>query len=133
MSELKECNEETEITPAPPQPARREITPEEQEVQAASKQITISMSPPKRCPSCKLKTYNLKEHGYPDGLLMFPIPNMGICHFTCPRCFAIFMNKECFSTQRKLRKQQSRRSPDSIIQSPNVPMRRPDNIINLTK
>jgi len=103
---------------------RRELTPEEQEAQSAAKPITISMSPPKRCPGCGLKTHNLKDHGYPDGLLMFPIPNMGICHFTCPKCFIVFMNKECFETQKKLRAQQLRQSPGSIMNAQQA-IRRP--------
>lgn len=85
----------------------RQLSPDEQAIMKqanAQKNLNITMTPPKRCPGCGVKTKNLKEHGYGDGLLMFPIPNMGICHFTCPKCFTVFMNKECFETQRKLRK-----------------------------
>lgn len=92
-----------------PEAPKRELSQEEQEVIADQKKVQITMSPPKRCPGCGLKTNNLKEKGYPDGLLMFPIPTMGICHFTCPRCFSIFMNKECFHTQAKLRKEVKRK------------------------
>lgn len=124
MEEIVEAeivNEEAKSVPLKPLPTRT-LSPDEQE--AATKpppQINVTISPPKRCPSCKLKTSSMKTHGYPDGMLMFPIPNMGIAHFTCPRCFAVMMNRECFETQRRLRKQ-----AQSRIATPNRTITRQD-------
>lgn len=62
----------------------------------------FSLTPP-ICPGCDLDPEEAKEEGFEDGFLMFPIPTSGICHFVCPRCFVVMMNKECFEAQKELR------------------------------
>jgi len=63
---------------------------------------TYNVSPPV-CPGCGLDPKNVIEDGFEEGFLMLPIPNMGVCHFVCPRCFVVMMNKECFDTQKDIR------------------------------
>jgi len=55
------------------------------------------------CPGCGLDPELTVEEGFEDGFLMFPIPKAGICHFVCPRCFVVMMNRECFDVQREMR------------------------------
>ena len=60
---------------------------------------------PPVCPACGLDEADCEEEGFEDGFMEFPIPNAGVAHFVCPRCFAVMMNKECFEAQREKREQ----------------------------
>lgn len=57
---------------------------------------------PPTCPGCGLDPSKSKELGFKVGFLALPIPNMGLAHFVCPRCFCVMMNKECFENQAKI-------------------------------
>ena len=66
------------------------------------------LTPPEKCPACGLLESETKEEGYDKGFLMFPLPNLGVCMCTCPRCFNISMNRECFDVQDAPKKGKSR-------------------------
>ena len=63
----------------------------------------LKITPPDKCPGCGLEHEKAKKKGFEDGFLIFPIPNSGIAHFACPRCFCVMMNQECFENQKMLR------------------------------
>jgi len=59
----------------------------------------LSLTPPDKCPACGLEHEKAMDEGFEDGFLMFSIPNSGVSHYTCPRCFCVMMNRECFENQ----------------------------------
>jgi hypothetical protein len=65
---------------------------------STNKDAIIRISPP-ICPACNLDPSTAKQEGFEYGFLMFAIPNTGVAHFVCPRCFVVMMNKECFTNQ----------------------------------
>ena len=69
----------------------------------------MKMTPPAKCPGCSLEHEKAEEEGFEEGFLMFPIPNSGVAHFTCPRCFCVMMNQECFENQKALKEAQESR------------------------
>ncbi len=69
----------------------------------------LTITPPDSCPGCGLEHKKAKEEGYDEGFLMFSIPNSGVAHYTCPKCFCVMMNVECFENQREIRKAQESR------------------------
>jgi len=89
--------------------------------------IKIEYTPPDKCPGCGVETKDIKKE-HPEGLLMFPIPNAGVCHFICPVCFTVMMNKDCFENQAKIRKKIKAEEQSRIIR-PNMPMGMPSKII----
>ena len=69
----------------------------------------IKITPPDKCPACGLEHEKAVEEGFEDGFLVFPIPNSGVAHYTCPKCFCVMMNKECFKNQKLIREKQDSR------------------------
>ena len=81
-----------------------------QEERVAEAKLKNTLTPPV-CPACGLDPKNDEEMaGFEGGFLCFPIPNMGVAHFTCPRCMCLMMNTEAFEVQKLAREEHVKRS-----------------------
>lgn len=77
----------------------------------------------------ELREYYTKQTGklctWLPGVLMLPIPNMGLCHFVCPKCKGIMMNEECYQNQAIVREVQA----SKIVRANTMPGGK--NLVNL--
>ena len=80
-----------------------------EEERIAKAKLKNTLTPP-ICPGCGLDPLDPEQmKPYEIGFLCFPIPNMGVAHFTCPCCFCLMMNRECFLTQAMAREDEEKR------------------------